>query len=205
MLVCSLVCPGHESRFIQRFLGSGFKSVWLLPSDTPPHSLPLPFSAHASLSLSAASVPAAVSVFLSHFFPMTLYNEDNWSPQPDTNMAAETKSGQGQALTKRSLSMLCGTYQYHAPHSMPPNTFPSAKRPHYSSTLPPPEQAGFNLKKDITTNLGSPHSTPSDYKLKHEDVHTICQELRQIRGQLDSLLRTLEKMDRMQAEQLPEL
>ncbi|XP_030042220.1 heterogeneous nuclear ribonucleoproteins C1/C2 isoform X4 [Microcaecilia unicolor] len=134
----------------------------------------------------------------------------------DINLAAEPKLNRGKAGVKRSAADMYGSsfdldydfqrdyyermYSYPAARVPPPPPIARAvvpsKRQRVSGNTSRRGKSGFNSK---SSQRGS---SSKSGKLKGDDLQTIKKELSQIKQKVDSLLESLERIDREQNKQL---
>ncbi|CAM9568638.1 unnamed protein product [Lampetra planeri] len=133
--------------------------------------------------------------------------------QLDINMAGEPKPNRPKTSGKRPVAALYGgpdfdydyyrddfydrVYEYPVRGPLPPpRTLLPIKRPRISVPVPRRGKGGFPLK-------GGPRSTVTGTapSVRSHDLYTIKQELTQIKTKIDSLLESLEKIEKDQRNQ----
>ncbi|KAM9121454.1 heterogeneous nuclear ribonucleoproteins C1/C2 isoform X3 [Lepidochelys kempii] len=132
----------------------------------------------------------------------------------DINLAAEPKVNRGKAGVKRSAAEMYGSsfdldydfqrdyydrmYSYPARVPPPPpiaRAVVPSKRQRVSGNTSRRGKSGFNSKS------GQRGSSSKSGKLKGDDIQTIKKELTQIKQKVDSLLESLEKIEKDQSKQ----
>ncbi|XP_035575170.1 heterogeneous nuclear ribonucleoprotein C-like [Canis lupus familiaris] len=132
----------------------------------------------------------------------------------DINLAAEPKVNRGKAGVKRSAAEMYGSsfdldydfqrdyydrmYSYPARGPPPPpiaRAVVPSKRQRVSGNTSRRGKSGFNSKS------GQRGSSSKSGKLKGDDLQTIKKELTQIKQKVDSLLESLEKIEKEQSKQ----
>ncbi|CAI5791253.1 heterogeneous nuclear ribonucleoproteins C1/C2 isoform X3 [Podarcis lilfordi] len=132
----------------------------------------------------------------------------------DINLAAEPKLNRGKAGVKRSATEMYGSsfdldydfqrdyydrmYSYQARVPPPPpiaRAVVPSKRQRVSGNTSRRGKSGFNSKS------GQRGSSSKSGKLKGDDLQTIKKELTQIKQKVDSLLESLEKIEKDQSKQ----
>ncbi|XP_017528365.2 heterogeneous nuclear ribonucleoproteins C1/C2 isoform X6 [Manis javanica] len=132
----------------------------------------------------------------------------------DINLAAEPKVNRGKAGVKRSAAEMYGSsfdldydfqrdyydrmYSYPARVPPPPpiaRAVVPSKRQRVSGNTSRRGKSGFNSKS------GQRGSSSKSGKLKGDDLQTIKKELTQIKQKVDSLLESLEKIEKEQSKQ----
>uniref|UniRef100_A0A8B9QRZ2 RRM domain-containing protein n=1 Tax=Apteryx owenii TaxID=8824 RepID=A0A8B9QRZ2_APTOW len=127
----------------------------------------------------------------------------------DINLAAEPKVNRGKAGVKRSAAEMYGSvfphrvfarrmYSYPARVPPPPpiaRAVVPSKRQRVSGNTSRRGKSGFNSKS------GQRGSSSKSGKLKGDDLQTIKKELSQIKQKVDSLLESLEKIEKDQSKQ----
>ncbi|XP_027471303.1 heterogeneous nuclear ribonucleoproteins C1/C2-like isoform X2 [Zalophus californianus] len=132
----------------------------------------------------------------------------------DINLAAEPKVNRGKAGVKRSAAEMYGSsfdldydfqrdyydrmYSYPARVPPPPpiaRAVVPSKRQRVSGNTSRRGKSGFNSKS------GQQRSSSKSGKLKGDDLQTIKKELTQIKQKVDSLLESLEKIEKEQSKQ----
>ncbi|XP_006880405.1 PREDICTED: heterogeneous nuclear ribonucleoproteins C1/C2-like isoform X2 [Elephantulus edwardii] len=132
----------------------------------------------------------------------------------DINLAAEPKVNRGKAGVKRSAAEIYGSsfdldydfqrdyydrmYSYPARVPPPPpiaRAVVPSKRQRVSGNTSRRGKSGFNSKS------GQRGSSSKSSKLKGDDLQTIKKELTQIKQKVDSLLESLEKIEKEQSKQ----
>ncbi|CAO2590416.1 Heterogeneous nuclear ribonucleoprotein C [Lemmus lemmus] len=137
----------------------------------------------------------------------------------DINLAAEPKVNRGKAGVKRSAAEMYGSSfdldydfqrdyydrMYSYPARVPPPPPPIAravvpsKRQRVSGNTSRRGKSGFNSKS------GQRGSSSKSGKLKGDDLQAIKKELTQIKQKVDSLLESLEKIEKEQSKQAVEM
>ncbi|XP_038191789.1 heterogeneous nuclear ribonucleoproteins C1/C2-like [Arvicola amphibius] len=136
----------------------------------------------------------------------------------DINLAAEPKVNRGKAGVKRSAAEMYGSsfdldydfqrdyydrmYSYPARVSPPPpiaRAVVPSKRQRVSGNTSRRGKSGFN------SNSGQQGSSSKSGKLKGDDLQAIKKELTQIKQKVDSLLESLEKIEKEQSKKAVEL
>uniref|UniRef100_F6ZWV5 Heteroous nuclear ribonucleoprotein C n=1 Tax=Monodelphis domestica TaxID=13616 RepID=F6ZWV5_MONDO len=136
----------------------------------------------------------------------------------DINLAAEPKVNRGKAGVKRSAAEMYGSsfdldydfqrdyydrmYSYPARVPPPPpiaRAVVPSKRQRVSGNTSRRGKSGFNSKS------GQRGSSSKSGKLKGDDLQTIKKELTQIKQKVDSLLESLEKIEKEQSKQTVEM
>ncbi|KAM6201978.1 heterogeneous nuclear ribonucleoproteins C1/C2 isoform 3-T3 [Rhynchocyon petersi] len=136
----------------------------------------------------------------------------------DINLAAEPKVNRGKAGVKRSAAEMYGSsfdldydfqrdyydrmYSYPARVPPPPpiaRAVVPSKRQRVSGNTSRRGKSGFNSKS------GQRGSSSKSGKLKGDDLQTIKKELTQIKQKVDSLLESLEKIEKEQSKQAVEM
>ncbi|XP_036614444.1 heterogeneous nuclear ribonucleoproteins C1/C2-like [Trichosurus vulpecula] len=136
----------------------------------------------------------------------------------DINLAAEPKVNRGKAGVKRSAAEMYGSsfdldydfqrdyydrmYSYPARVPPPPpiaRAVVPSKRQRVSGNTSRRGKSGFNSKS------GQRGSSSKSGKLKGDDLQTIKKELTQIKQRVDSLLESLEKIEKEQSKQTVEM
>uniref|UniRef100_A0A8D1JRX3 Heteroous nuclear ribonucleoprotein C n=1 Tax=Sus scrofa TaxID=9823 RepID=A0A8D1JRX3_PIG len=125
----------------------------------------------------------------------------------DINLAAEPKVNRGKAGVKRSAAEMYGNsvfffsnrmYSYPARVPPPPpiaRAVVPSKRQRVSGNTSRRGKSGFNSKS------GQRGSSSKSGKLKGDDLQAIKKELTQIKQKVDSLLESLEKIEKEQSKQ----
>ncbi|XP_043563262.1 RNA-binding Raly-like protein isoform X3 [Chiloscyllium plagiosum] len=120
--------------------------------------------------------------------------------EQDINMAGEPKPYRPKAGQKRPVSALYGMYDYHRV-PQPSRAVPAVKRQRVMVSVPRRSKGSFPVKSGPRSSSGP---TPSaGTKLKADDLQTIKKELTQIKYRIDSLLDSLDRMEK-QRKALPE-
>ncbi|KAM8783693.1 heterogeneous nuclear ribonucleoproteins C1/C2 isoform 7-T12 [Rhynchonycteris naso] len=136
----------------------------------------------------------------------------------DINLAAEPKVNRGKAGVKRSAAEMYGSsfdldydfqrdyydrmYSYPARVPPPPpiaRAVVPSKRQRVSGNTSRRGKSGFNSKS------GQRGSSSKSAKLKGDDLQAIKKELTQIKQKVDSLLESLEKIEKEQSKQVGEM